>query len=188
MKVVQKPLFLILFLLGMYFLGGFELAASITQGAALHSGLLDATSEVNSHEAFDFDFVIKDLNGNKVEFSQYKGKVVFLNLWATWCAPCRSEMPSIQKLFDEVDHDKIAFVMLSIDKDGQLERVKNFVKKQSYSFPIFMPSGYLIDQLQVPSIPTTFVLAKDGTIALKETGMKNYHTAKFKKFINGLTN
>lgn len=186
MKSIPKTVLFILFLVGMYFFGGFDLAATLTQRAALHSGLMDASTETESREVFDFDFVVKDLEGNKANFSQYKGKVVFLNLWATWCAPCRSEMPAIQKLYDEVDHEKIAFVMLSLDKDVQIEKVKKFVKNQSYSFPVFMPSGYLSSQLQVSSIPTTFVIGKDGIIAMKEVGMKNYNTTKFKKFLNEL--
>jgi thiol-disulfide isomerase/thioredoxin len=186
MKSIPKSVVFIVFLICMYFFGGFDIAASLTQRAALQTGLMDASTEKTGHEAFDFDFVIKDMEGNKADFSKYKGKVVFLNLWATWCAPCRSEMPAIQKLYDEVDHDKIEFVMLSLDKDAQVEKVKKFVKNQSFSFPVFMPSGYLSNQLQVPSIPTTFVIGKDGTIAMKETGMKNYNTTKFKKFLNEL--
>ncbi|MBS1508974.1 MAG: TlpA family protein disulfide reductase [Bacteroidetes bacterium] len=186
MKSIPKSALFILFLVGMYFFGGFDLAASLTQRAALHSGLMNASTETEGHEAFDYDFVIKDLDGNKADFNNYKGKVVFLNLWATWCAPCRSEMPGIQKLYNEVDHEKIVFVMLSLDKDAQVEKVKKFIKNQSYSFPIFMPSGYLSEQLQVPSIPTTFVIGKDGIVAMKEIGMKNYDTPKFKKFLNEL--
>ena len=170
----------------LYFSGALQYIASFGQEVALHSGLANASVTNNSKEPFDYNFTIKDLAGKKLSFKDFQGKVVFLNLWATWCGPCRSEMPTIQKLYDGIDKDKILFVMLSLDKDSQSERVNTFIKSKEYTFPVYMPSGYLADQLQVPSIPTTFVLSKDGTIALKEVGMKNYNTAKFKKYLEGL--
>jgi hypothetical protein len=77
--------------------------------------------------------------------------------------------------------------MLSLDKDSQLEKVKAYVASRSFTFPVYMPSGYLADQLQVPSIPTTFVITKEGIIDLKEIGMKNYNTPKFKKYLEALS-
>lgn len=155
-----------------------------TQSAVLKTGLLNAHAEAEvKKDDFNFDFRIKDLAGNKVDFNQYKGKVIFLNLWATWCGPCRAEMPTIQSLYNKVDHDKIAFVMLSLDEDKNKEKVERYVHDRSFTFPVFMPSGHLSEQLQVPSIPTTFVIAKDGKILTKEVGTANYDTEKFKKFL-----
>ena len=188
MKSVFQPLCWVIVLVALYFSGVLNYASSLAQGAVMHSGLVDASPDALNNEAFDFNFTIKDQAGNRIDFNTYKGKVVFLNLWATWCAPCRSEMPAIQKLYDELEKDKVSFVMLSLDKDSYLEKVNSFVKKHSFSFPVFMPSGYLSDQLQVPSIPTTFVIDREGKIVFKEIGMKNYHTLKFKKFLNELAN
>ncbi len=159
--------------------------SSFTQTAALHSGFLNAsTDELESQDDFDFDFMMKDLQGNKIKFDQYKGKVVFINLWATWCGPCRAEMADIQKLYDQVDKQKIAFVMLSIDQDKNKGKVESYIHDRSFTFPVFMPSGYLTEQLNVPSIPTTFVVSKEGKIIMKEVGSKNYNTAKFRKFLD----
>ncbi|HEV8513880.1 MAG TPA: TlpA disulfide reductase family protein, partial [Cyclobacteriaceae bacterium] len=166
--------------------GALKQFASFAQAAVVKSGLVNASTTPNSKTAFDYNFTIKDLEGKKMEFKNFQGKVIFLNLWATWCGPCRSEMPSIQKLYEGIDKDKVTFVMLSLDKDTHLEKVKTFVNSRSFTFPIYMPSGYLADQLQVPSIPTTFVITKDGIIDLKEVGMKNYNTNKFKKYLEGL--
>jgi len=159
----------------------------ITQSAVLQAGLMNAGDEaLVTREAFDYDFTIKDLDGNKFSFDQYKGKVVFINLWATWCGPCRAEMKSIQKLYDKVDHEQVQFVMLSIDKDVYRDKVISYVKDKKFTFPVYMPSGYLTSQLNVPSIPTTLVLSKDGKIAAKEVGMRDYDTSKFKKFLDQL--
>ncbi len=156
----------------------------ITQSAVMKAGVLDVSpSENESRNKFDYAFIIKDLSGQKISFDKYKGKVVFLNLWATWCGPCKAEMPSIQKLYTKMEGEPIEFVMLSLDKDQALSKVEAYVKKNSYTFPIYMPSGFLADQLQVPSIPTTFVISKDGTVVMKEIGTRNYDTKKMVAFL-----
>lgn len=159
----------------------------VTQSAVLQTGLMNAGDEaLVTSETFDYNFTIKDLDGNKFSFDQYKGKVVFINLWATWCGPCRAEMKSIQKLYDKIDHEQVQFVMLSIDKDVYRDKVISYVKDKRFTFPVYMPSGYLTSQLNVPSIPTTLVLSKDGKIVAKEVGMRDYDTSKFKKFLDQL--
>lgn len=165
-----------------------EKASSAMQFAVMKSGIVDASSDADTAtEQFDFDFQLRDMKGNQMDFKSLRGKVVFLNLWATWCGPCRSEMPSIQKLYDETDPNRVAFVMLSIDENRFEEKVKKYVQEKQFSFPIYMSGGRLTNQLNVDVIPTTFVIDKTGAIALKEVGMKNYNTAKFKKFLQKLT-
>lgn len=164
-----------------------DFTSSLVQSAVIRSGVVDASSAADEKtEQFDFDFQLRDLKGNPVDFKTFKGKVVFLNLWATWCGPCRSEMPSIQKLYDQTDKNKVAFVMLSIDESRLEGKVKKFIEDKQFSFPVYMQSGRLTSQLSVDVIPTTFVVDKNGAIAVKEVGMKNYNTAKFKKFIEKL--
>ena len=181
LKPIVPALLVIVFFQATGFLGT---VSYFTQSAALHSGFLNASAEeLENAPSFDYNFVIKDLAGNKISFERYKGKVVFLNLWATWCGPCRAEMAGIQKLFDKMDKDKVVFVMLSIDEDKNKAKVENYIHNKAFTFPVFMPSGYLSEQLQVPSIPTTFVISKDGKIIKKEVGTMNYNNEKFKKFL-----
>lgn len=133
---------------------------------------------------FNYDFNIKDLEGNKIDFGQFKDKVVFLNLWATWCGPCRAEMPTIQKLYDKIaDDPNVVFVMLSIDKDKDLPKVVRYLKDKGYTFNGYMPSGYLTEQINVPNIPTTFIISKKGKIISKEVGTTNFNTNRFYKFL-----
>ncbi len=156
----------------------------VAQSAVLKAGVLNVNpSEPDKETKFDYGFTIKDLKGNKFPFDQYKGKVVFINLWATWCGPCKAEMPGIQKLYSKMKDDSVTFVMLSIDKDQALPKVEAYVQKNEYSFPVFMPSGYLAEQLQVPSIPTTFIISKEGNIVMKEVGTRNYDTKKMIEFL-----
>lgn len=156
----------------------------------LMTGAMDYEPEVLEKENFDYNFSIKDLQGNKIDFAQYKGKVIFLNLWATWCGPCRYEMPSIESLYSSIENkDKIVFVMLSMDKDENRSKVIRYIQDQEFSFPAYMPSGYLPAQLQeVTSIPTTFVISPDGKIVSKKVGAANYDTTRFKKFLESLAN
>ncbi len=164
-------------------------ASFFTQKVALQSGFLNAgTKELKRPKQFDFNFIVKDLSGKKIKFEDFKGKVIFLNLWATWCGPCRAEMADIQKLYDKIDKSKVVFVMLSIDEDKNKEKVESYVHNKAFTFPVFMPSGYLSEQLQVPSIPTTFVISKEGTIILKEVGSTNYNTEEFKIFLEEKSN
>ncbi|MBL7871284.1 MAG: TlpA family protein disulfide reductase [Cyclobacteriaceae bacterium] len=156
----------------------------VAQSAAMKAGVLNVNpSEPEKETKFDYSFTIKDLKGNKFPFDQYKGKVVFINLWATWCGPCKAEMPGIQKLYAKMKDDSVTFIMLSLDKDQALPKVQAYVQKNEFTFPIFMPSGYLAEQLQVPSIPTTFIVSKEGKIVLKEVGTRNYDTKKMLDFL-----
>jgi len=163
-------------------------APSLSALAEPQSRLVDAAATTASEdpENFDYNFTIKDLTGNKMTFDQFKGKVVFLNLWATWCGPCRAEMAAIQKLYASTQQDNIAFVMLSIDKDRDKQKIVEYIKNKEFTFPVYQPSGYLSEQLKVPSIPTTFIISKDGKIMSIEIGTTNFNTAKFKKFIKSL--
>jgi thiol-disulfide isomerase/thioredoxin len=163
-----------------------ESASAIVQSAIIHSGIVNAATDEIRKEAFNYDFVVKDLSGKEVAFKDFRGKVIFINLWATWCGPCRSEMPSIQELYNGIDKEKIAFVMLSLDEVSRIEKVKSYVAQMEFNFPVFMTQGQLTNQLYVETIPTTFIIDKYGYIVAKETGMRNYNTAKFKRYLEEL--
>ncbi|MBL0745439.1 TlpA family protein disulfide reductase [Chryseolinea lacunae] len=179
--------FAALFLL-LRFTGALSGISFVTGSALLKTGALDARTEAPAvAKTFDYDFKVRDLHGNIIDFNQFKGKTIFLNLWATWCGPCRVEMPAIDELYKKMkDNDKVVFVMLSLDKSEHFSKVVNFVNDKGYSFPVFVPSGYLPKPLQVPSIPTTLVVNAEGKIVTKETGTTNFDTPKFKKFLETL--
>lgn len=166
------------------FTGLLASVTEVSQSVIMKSGMLDADTDAKGKEEFDYGFTVKNLKGEKFSFDRYKGKVVFLNLWATWCGPCRAEMAGIQKLHDEVSKDSVSFVMLSLDKDQH--KVEKYIKDKAFTFPVFLPSGYLTEQLNVPGIPTTFIIDKSGKIVAKEVGATNFNTAKFKKFLKEL--
>jgi thiol-disulfide isomerase/thioredoxin len=160
-----------------------------TGSLLLKTGVMNAeAAPPTTVKSFDYNFKIKNLQGDVIDFKAFQGKTIFLNIWATWCGPCRIEMPSIQKLYDKADKDKVVFIMLAVDDKKSFEKVVNFVNEKEYTFPVYVPHEFLPDQLMVRTIPTTFVIDSEGKIAAKETGAANYDTEKFRGFLEQLSN
>ena len=161
----------------------------VAQSTLLKAGVmdLDPQSSESKEQAFSYDFAVVDLEGNKLQMEELKGKVIFLNLWATWCGPCRVEMPSIQSLYNSVDKDKVAFVMLSLDQEGDKAKISKFIDDKGFTFPVYQPATPLPKQLRVTTIPTTFIISPDGKIKSKKVGMANYDTEEMREFISALS-
>ena len=129
---------------------------------------------------------LTDLDGGTVKFKDFEGKVVFLNFWATWCPPCIGEMPGIQQLYNKFkDNKDVVFLLVSSE---DLSRIGTFAEKNEYTFPIYSSKYKAPDIFVSQSIPTTFVISKDGKIKIKETGAKNWGGDKMEQIINDLIN
>ena len=131
----------------------------------------------------DLKFRIIDKNGNITSLEEMQGKVIFMNLWATWCAPCIAEMPSINKLHEEMG-DEVAFVILSLDDD--FEKAKAFDKRKGYNLPIFSLASNMPAMYDSSTIPTTYIIDAQGNLVLTHSGMADYNSAKFKTFLRSL--
>lgn len=117
------------------------------------------------------DFTLKDQYGNTHTLSDYKGKTVFLNFWATWCPPCRAEMPDIQKLYEEYQNagdDSVVILGIAAPNMGEEtseEGIKEFLKENGYTYPVVMDmTGEMFMQYGIASFPTTFMIDKDGNV------------------------
>ncbi|WP_165824008.1 TlpA family protein disulfide reductase [Pseudochryseolinea flava] len=186
-RTIKPSLVIIAFFVMLKYTGAFSGISQITQSALMKTGVMDAKpSDDALAKDFDYNFKLRDLQGNIVSAEDFKNKTLFINLWATWCGPCRSEMPSIQSLHDKVDATKIAFIMLSIDDPDADEKVKKFALNNHYTFPIYRPVDGLPDQLHVTSIPTTFIVSPDGKLVQKKIGTAHYDTEGFKDFLEKL--
>ena len=116
------------------------------------------------------DFTLKSIDGKFVKLSKFQGKVVLLNFWATWCPPCRQEMPSMQKLYEKMKNEKFQMISINIEKTSK-ENLAVFMKKNKYTFPVLMdPMDLVSSQYGIISIPTTFIIDKSGFIAKKIIG------------------
>ena len=140
-----------------------------TDTSAAHTGADEGTADEQTLPAIDF--TLTDQYGNTHTLSDYKGKTVFLNFWATWCPPCRAEMPDIQKLYETYDTEgDDALVVLGIAAPGMgsersEEGIKDFLDEHGYTYPVLMDTtGDIFMGYGVFSYPTTFMIDKDGNV------------------------
>ncbi|OGP17557.1 MAG: hypothetical protein A2V21_302005 [Deltaproteobacteria bacterium GWC2_55_46] len=120
------------------------------------------------------DFELPDLSGKMHKLSDYKGKVIFLNFWATWCKPCEDEMPSMQVLYENLKTFPFEIVAVSVDKDGP-ETVAEFAKRYGLTFTILHDrNGKIKERYKTTGVPETFIIDQNGVIAEKIWGPKDW--------------
>jgi peroxiredoxin len=130
------------------------------------------------------DFSLKDLDGKEVEIKQFKGKVVFLNFWATWCGPCKEEMPGLEVLHKQFKEKNFVLLTISVDYEG-IKPVQEFMTKQKYTFPVLLDSkGETLDLFEVKGIPTTFLIDKKGKMVGKAIGPRDWKSVDIVSLIN----
>ena len=118
-------------------------------------------------------FLLRDLSGKIVSTADWKGKVVILNFWATWCPPCREEIPELVQLQARYK-DKLQIIGASEDDDGP-EKVLQFAQQQGINYPVVMATKELVDNYGgVPALPTSFLIDPQGRVVQKHTGLAEY--------------
>lgn len=180
MKTIRKPVFLILLPVIFGFVGlgflPFDLFAETEERelARLFGdlGILQITTDSEPLE-----IRLSDLAGRPVSLSEFRGKIVFINFWTTWCLACVIEMPSMEKLHQKFkDKD---FVMVAINLQESAERVKQFFKEYKLTFITLLDiTGDVSAGLGIHSIPTTFILDKNGKIIGKALGPRDWEGKK----------
>ena len=132
-----------------------------------------------------FAMQMENSKGEPVSMDEFKGKVIFFNVWATWCPPCIEEMPGIQELYEKVGEDpEIAFLMLSMDQD--FEKAIAFREKHGFDFEIYRLTGAMPAMYNTKLIPTTFVIDPEGNLVLQHDGVGQFGSEEFKEYILGL--
>lgn len=126
------------------------------------------------------------LDGKPLDLASLRGKVVFINFWATWCPPCIAEMPSVNSLFNKMkNNDNVVFLM--VDVDNKLKKSDAFMKRNQYDLPVYGPAAYLPEELFTGSLPTTVIINKKGEIVFKHEGMADYDSGETEKLLNDLS-
>ena len=166
-----------------YLFIGWNSGANLSRGEKILDGNLEA-SPLPPAVLADYDWTIQSLGGQDFKMTNAKGKVVFLNFWATWCSPCVAEMASIQRLYEKLKGKEVVFVCISNEKSSKVSR---FVRKNKLSFPIYTMRGSPPTAFNTQRIPATFILSPDGRIALKHIGSAKWDDEKSIDFIKGLT-
>ena len=131
--------------------------------------------------------VVQTIDGKVIDLQQQKGKVVFINFWATWCPPCLAELPSVNDFYLKVK-DNPDIVFLAVDVDNQLNRSSAFLKNKGYQLPAYggnlngLPANFYSG-----TIPTTLVINKQGYVVFNHDSKANYNDDKFTQYVIGLT-
>ena len=147
---------------------------NVTEDSEVYVESQDSTSDEESNSSAEIisapDFTLTDQNGDAHTLSDYKGQTIFLNFWATWCPPCRSEMPEIQKLYEEFGYNEGDLVVLGIaapgvGQEGNIDSVIGFLTENEYTFPVVMDNlGVFTSLYGIRAYPTTFMISEDGSI------------------------
>lgn len=138
----------------------------------------------DDNKIMSIDFNLYDQYGKEHKLSEYRGKTVFLNFWATWCPPCRGEMPHIEDLYKEYNKNQDEVVILGVaspnlGNEGSEEDIKEFLNQNKYNFPVVMDKdGALAYQYGISAFPTTFIIDKDGYVTQYVPGAMDKETMK----------
>ncbi|HAS35593.1 MAG TPA: thiol-disulfide oxidoreductase [Flavobacteriales bacterium] len=140
--------------------------------AILSTGIVGSV-DANASEDLTYEseaWILQDLNGAEVQLSELKGQAIFLNFWATWCGPCKAEMPSIEALYKDMG-DEVNFLIVSYE-DPKV--IRKFMNDEVYDFPVYFPKNGIPDQLKAEALPTTLVIDVEGRILHRSSGMSNW--------------
>jgi len=128
------------------------------------------------------DFALNDLGGRSHRLSAYRGKIVFLNFWATWCPPCREEMPSMERLYRRLGHGDFAMLAVNEDEDGA-PVVRQFVDGMGLSFPVLLDvKGTVPPRYGVTGYPETFVIDRSGQVVNRFIGPADWDSAALRAY------
>jgi thiol-disulfide isomerase/thioredoxin len=131
------------------------------------------------------DIEIQSTSGQFLKLSDFRGKIVFLNFWATWCPPCLAELPSINSLKKKLaDRQDVDFIML--DVDGNLEKSAAFMQNKAYDLNVYAPASNIPSSLLGRGIPVTVIIGKNGDIIYRHEGTADYDTPAILELINAL--
>lgn len=129
------------------------------------------------------NFKLIDLDGNEISLLKYRGKIVFLNFWATWCPPCRTEIPGFVQLYEKYKDKGMQIIGISLDRTGK-DNVLNFIKKYKINYPVVLATMKLYKDYEPGRfIPTTIVIDQNGNIRYKHVGYMDKETL-MKYFFN----
>lgn len=131
------------------------------------------------------EMFFRDATGTPVALSALKGKVVFINFWATWCPPCRAEMPAVNSLYMRWRHHP-DLVFLMVDADGDLTRAAKFMTDNGYQLPVAMSAGSVPDSVYAGTLPTTLIIDKAGRIVFRKTGAADYSNTRLQEYLGQL--
>ena len=155
----------------------------------IRTGLFHASPELKNtdkHETVPSSLRFRSEDGELLDISANKGEIYFINFWATWCPPCRAEMPSINALSSKIKNkNNIHFIM--VDVDNKISSSVKFMRKHSYGLKVYSVESALPEQIFNGTLPTTLIIGPNGTIVYRHTGMADYDNPEMLNFLNSIS-
>jgi len=146
----------------------------------IHQPKVNKVKEHLTEDAYSWQLI--DITGERIRFDRFKGKVIFINLWATWCPPCIAELPDLQKIYNEYG-DRVIFLFISNENKNI---VNSFLQKKRFNIPVYMPiTEYPVD-FETNSIPTSFLINKKGEIIIAKKGVAQWNSRRIRKVLDSL--
>ncbi len=131
-------------------------------------------------------FSLDTLDGKELGLEEFRGKLVLLNFWATFCAPCRDEMPSMERLWQRFKEKGLVIVAVNVDR-GSADRVRRFVEEVGVTFPVVLdPGGRVRRNYEIFALPTSYIIGRDGKFLGKIVGERRWDTPEFKELFERL--
>ncbi len=127
-----------------------------------------------------YDWQLRTLEGKPVVLNAMADKVLFINLWATWCSPCLAEMPDLQALYEDYG-DRVSFLFITNEKTAM---VKEFMAEKEYSLPVFVPVTNYPAAFETNTLPTTFIVNKKGEIVVHHTGLAKWNSQRVRNVLD----
>lgn len=131
-----------------------------------------------------YNWPLRNLEGERLNFAEAEGKVSLVNMWATWCPPCLAEMPSLSALYRDYG-EKVNFYFISQE---EAEKLQTFLEKKNYDLPVFQPLTQPPPGLEFTSLPTTYLISKSGEIVIEKEGAADWNSDSVRELIENLLN
>lgn len=131
------------------------------------------------------DFTLKSLRGENLKLSEHRGQVVMVNFWASWCAPCRQEMPVLNDLY--LKYKDLGFVLLAVNVEEDSSKAKNWLRDLKVAFPVLLDSANTVSkQYEVNAMPSTYIIDKDGNLRYVHRGYLPGYEDEYQKQVREL--
>jgi thiol-disulfide isomerase/thioredoxin len=128
----------------------------------------------------EYQLVLEDLEGNTINLADYSTQTVFISFWATWCPPCRAEMPSIRKFYNAFG-EKVSLFLITTEERGKVEA---YLRDSGYNLPVYFQKSSANGILNIKSYPTSFLISKKGEILIHKKGAADWNSKSFRKKLN----
>jgi len=150
--------------------------------ATLFRPKVEANESLQKMSSGEYNLILEDLQGNMANLSEYSSKPIFISFWATWCPPCRAELPSIQKLYNSYG-ERLDFFLITTEERSKVE---TFLKENNYDLPVYFQKSSTSGVLRIQSYPTSFLISDKREILVQKKGGANWNSRSFRKKLDDI--